>query len=144
LDNKTLNSFWLPSLTPEGKTDKLAKPSKVNKSPFRNPISLKSLTPLVLTPNPDVDQSGTGRYMCPTCKKSLNTVSGVSCIRTTGHVFCSTCMEKYIKKDMTCPITSSRFDEEDILQLESEGSSFSSRTGTKLVATTKGPVARFG
>jgi len=147
LSTETLNSYWLPELAPEAKQDILKKPSSVIKSPFGLPIKLKELVPLNLTPLPGFDDGGnrkTGRYICPLCKKSLNSVKGVCCLKVCGHVFCTGCYNTILKKDMSCPLSNITFEESDLLTLESEGSSFASRSGEKLIATTKTPVARFG
>jgi len=45
---------------------------------------------------------------------------------------------------MMCPLSNIIFIEDDVLQLESEGSAFASRSGEKLMAITKNPVARYG
>jgi nitric oxide synthase-interacting protein len=144
LSTTTLNSYWIPELAPEAKPDAVAKPSKILKSPFGKPIKLKELVSLTLTPIPDADPNQTGRYMCPLCKKCLNNVKGVCCLKSCGHVFCTTCFDSLLKKDMICPISNISFTEDEILNLESEGSSFACRSADKLIATTKNPVARFG
>lgn len=149
LSTSTLNSFWIPELAPQAKENALTKPSKILKSPFGFPIKLKDLVSLNLTPIPnDVNHDDsilkTGRYMCPLCKKSLNNVKGVQCLKSCGHVFCSTCVDTILKKDLVCPLSNTPFTEDEILSLESEGSSFAGRSGEKLMATTKNPVARFG
>eukprot|EP01125_Pyxidicula_operculata_P009467 TRINITY_DN311_c0_g1_i9.p1 TRINITY_DN311_c0_g1~~TRINITY_DN311_c0_g1_i9.p1 ORF type:complete len:277 (-),score=40.30 TRINITY_DN311_c0_g1_i9:52-882(-) len=139
-----LKSFWLPSLTPEHIKEKVEKPSKITKSPFGHPIKLKDLLEIKLTPiNGDDEKSkGTGLYMCPACNKSLNNVTGVCCIKTTGHVYCKGCMDTIIIKDLICPVTSTKFTEEDIMELEAEGSSFAGRSGEKLEATVVTPAPR--
>jgi len=147
--NSTLNSYWLPSLAPEAKPDLVKKPSRVIQSPFGHPIKVKDLVPLVLTPVPGIDEedpnhSKTGRYMCPLCAKSLNSVSGVVCIKPTGHVYCSTCMEKILLPEKICPQTGTKFDEDDLLHLKSEGSSYSGRKGDNHVVSVYTPVARIG
>jgi len=147
LSTTTLNSFWLPELAPQAKEALIKKPSKILKSPFGKPIKLKDLVSLNLTAIPDNDDPNlmkTGRYMCPLCKKSLNNVKGVCCLTGCGHVFCSGCVTTILKKDMMCPLSNIAFTDDEILNLESEGSSFACRTGEKLMATVKNPVARFG
>jgi len=147
LSTETLNSYWLPELAPEAKADVIPKPSKILKSPFGFPIKLKELVYLNLTPLPDLDDpsfSKTGRYMCPLCKKCLNNVNGVCCITGCGHVFCTTCYSTILKKDMICPLSNLPFTEDEILNLEAEGSSFAARSGSNLISTTKNPVARYG
>jgi len=120
-------------------------------SPSGHPIKLKDLVPLNLTPvpidekNPENEKKSdisTGRYMCPTCNKLLNNVTGVVCVMPTGHVFCIQCMETVIKKDMVCPISNLSFEESDLLSLQSEGSSFAGRSGKTLEAVKQTPAPR--
>jgi nitric oxide synthase-interacting protein len=145
LSNSTLNSFWIPELAPQAKETALSKPSKVLKSPFGHPIKLKDLVTLNLTLIPGSDDAiQTGRYMCPMCKKNLSNAKGVCCLKPCGHVFCSGCFNSILKKDMMCPLSNIIFNDDDVLNLESEGSAFASRSGDKLMAVTKNPVARYG
>jgi len=146
-----INNFWLPASTPTHVRTRLKRPSKVMTSPTGHPIKLKDLVPLNLTTaptdekNPDKEKKSditTGRYMCPTCNKLLNNVSGVICIVPTGHVFCAQCMENVIKKEMVCPISNLNFDESDLLVLQSEGSSFAGRSGMTLEAVKQTPAPR--
>jgi len=150
-----INNFWLPSATPIHITEKLKKPSKVILSPTGHPIKLKDLIPINLmlipkektTNNDDEekiinDRHLIARYMCPTCSKVLNNVSGVICITTSGNVFCKHCMDTVIKKDMIDPIANIHFDELDLLTLRHEGTSFSGRSGASLEAVKHTPAPR--
>lgn len=82
--------------------------------------------------------------MCPICNKTLNNVSGVFCVKTTGQVYCASCMDKVILPEMICPQTNTKFTKEDLLELKSEGSSFAGSKGEALVASVYTPVARIG
>jgi len=140
-----INNFWLPASTPAHVRTRLKKPSKIISSPSGNPIKLKDLVILNMTPTPNDEKSdliSTGRYMCPTCNKILNNVPGVVCLIPLGHVFCSQCMDNIIKKDMVCPLSNTSFEESDILQLQAEGSSFAGRSGQALEAVKQTPAPR--
>eukprot|EP01128_Nolandella_sp_AFSM9_P007582 TRINITY_DN4202_c0_g1_i1.p1 TRINITY_DN4202_c0_g1~~TRINITY_DN4202_c0_g1_i1.p1 ORF type:complete len:288 (-),score=64.64 TRINITY_DN4202_c0_g1_i1:94-957(-) len=144
--DKKMKSFWLTSETPDQVKAIAKRPSKVMKSPFGKPITMKQLVTLTLTKAKDQEESidNLGIYVCPTCLKSLNNVKGVVCITTTGTVCCQYCYDKVIKADKIDPTTSTTFTDDDILKLQAEGSSFASRAGDKAMATKKGEVARFG
>jgi len=153
-----INNFWLPSSTPTHVKTRLRKPSSVILSPKGNPIKLKDLVSLNLTPLPSDEKevkkdskekkvpqkqfSTNDRYMCPTCNKSLSNVPGVYCIKTNGNVFCQHCMDNVIKKDHICPLTNTLFTDEQLLKLESEGSSFACRSGNALEAVKVTPAPR--
>jgi len=148
---QSINNFWLPSATPQHITEKIKKPSKQILSPTGYPIKLKDLIPINLAPIPKDktedeekvnERFQKSRYMCPTCSKVLNNVNGVVCITTSGNVFCKTCMDTVIKKDMVDPISNTIFDELDLLNLQHEGTSFSGRSGTTLEAIKYTPAPR--
>jgi len=155
--SRTMNSFWLPSNTPEAKETLPIKPPKTIMSPFGHTINLKELVPLTLTltssPSASVNEEKElkqpptsiefNRYICPVCTKLLNQVVSIVAISTIGTVMCKDCMEKLVKKTMTCPQTSLSFEECDILPLQSQATPYAGRTGNQLEAKLKTPAPRF-
>ena len=69
----------------------------------------------------------------------------ICCVKTTGHVYCSMCMDRVILPEMVCPQTTMKFEKEDLLELKNEGSGYAgSKGGEDLVAQVYTPVARIG
>jgi nitric oxide synthase-interacting protein len=171
--DKNMKSFWLPSQSPEGVLERVEKPSKITRSPFGHPFSLKELVTLNLTeekkirkkekePQKDdknIDEKGgetekdkmdvnareSKSFICPVCLKSLNQVPAIFAVKTSGSVFCANCFNSVLKKDMIDPVTNTKFTQEDLIALEAEGTSFSSRTKERSEATSSSiPAPRFG
>jgi len=82
------------------------------------------------------------KFHCPSCLKLLNNVTGVYLIKVCGHVICLKCMENFVLPSESCIVCEHKFDKQDIIPLQSEGSSFSSRSGESLVPTVITPYAR--
>jgi len=80
------------------------------------------------------------KFLCLSCLKSLNNVQGVSMIKICGHVICTKCMKNFSSEN--CIVCDQQFDQNDVIVLQSEGSSFSSRSGESLIPTVITPYAR--
>ena len=94
---------------------------------------------IVLSPYPNPS------YICPVCLKSLNQVPGVFAVKGSGSVFCSNCFHSVLKKEMIDPKTNASFTLDDLVELEAEATSFSSRAKDKAEATRSDtPAPRFG
>lgn len=79
------------------------------------------------------------------CLKSLNQVQGIYAVKGTGSAFCANCFNTVLKKDMIDPITNTTFTKDDLVELETEGTSFSSRAKDRAEAKNSSiPAPRFG
>lgn len=105
------NSFWVPSKTPDSGKHILTKPDGVTRCPAtRVPLKLKDLFPLKVTTvkevgaSEDTEKLGgkSFRFACPCCKKTLTNAVKAIAIKSTGHVYCSNCIDLVVKPDKTC------------------------------------------
>jgi len=136
-----MKSFWLPSQSPDGLLERVEKPSKLTKNPFGDLLSVKELVTLNLKYESPTSKE---RFICPVCLKSLNSVSGVLALKNNGSVFCKPCYDTILKIDKIDPVSNTPFAADDVFELESEGTSFASRTGERSAARKTDTAPRFG
>ncbi|XP_053308513.1 nitric oxide synthase-interacting protein [Spea bombifrons] len=143
--NKTLPSFWIPSLTPESKTTLIKKPDKTVYCPMSGkPLKMKDLIPVKFTPvDGKVDRVGLinrqDRYVCAVTRDMLGNSVPCAVLRPSGAVVTMECVEKLIKKDMIDPINGEKLTEKDIIVLQRGGTGFSG-SGVQLNAKEARPV----
>jgi len=132
-DKKSLPSFWIPSLTPQAKSDTLKKPdSKVYCPLSGKPLRLKDLYPVKFTSLPSDDKrsliSKAARYICPVTHDLLGNSVPCAVLKPSGDVVTMDCVEKIIKKDWICPLTGKKLKESDIITMNRGGTGFSGAT----------------
>ncbi|PFX17835.1 nitric oxide synthase-interacting protein-like [Stylophora pistillata] len=143
-NDKNLQSFWVPSLTPEAKPTLLKKPDSKTYCPMSGkPLRIKDLIAVKLTPIDDGDDrpmvAKSERYKCAVTHDALGNSVPCAVLKNTGNVVTMDCIEKLIKKDMLCPFTGSKLKESDIIPLQRGGTGFAG-AGTQLEAKRAGPV----
>ena len=143
-NDKNLQSFWVPSLTPEAKPTLLKKPDTKTYCPMSSkPLKIKDLITVKLTPIDDGDDrpmvAKSERYKCAVTHDALGNSVPCAVLKNTGNVVTMDCIEKLIKKDMLCPFTGSKLKESDIIPLQRGGTGFAG-AGTQLEAKRAGPV----
>jgi nitric oxide synthase-interacting protein len=149
---KTLNpanhlpSFWVPSLTPEARPEIIAKPASYCLCPEEShPLRLKQLIKVNFESIKGVDREDPNkvhnvRYQCPVCSKAFTNVLKTSLLKKCGHVFCSPCVNNFVKENYKCFVCSKGFSESDVISLQCGGTGFSSH-GVSLEATKFSPCA---
>lgn len=142
--NKTLPSFWIPSLTPEAKPITVKKPDSHVRCPVTgNVLKIKNLIPVKFTPIVDPDDKSAlivkqNRYMCAVTHDVLGNTVPAAVLRTSNSVVTVECVEKLLKKDMIDPIDGKKMTEKDIIYLQMGGTGYAS-TNVKLEATFQKP-----
>ncbi|XP_065909228.1 nitric oxide synthase-interacting protein-like [Dysidea avara] len=140
-----LPSFWVPALTPDAKPTEIKKPDSKTYCPTSgSPLRVKDLVTVKFTPIADRDGKSSliskgVRYMCAVTHDALGNSVPCAVLRPSGDVVTLECVEKVIKKDMICPITSQKLKESDIIVMERGASGFAG-SGIKLDASKKGAV----
>eukprot|EP00794_Sanderia_malayensis_P009210 gene9210-10184_t len=127
---KNLPSFWIPSLTPQAKSDTLKKPENKVYCPLSGKsLRLKDLYPVKFTELPSDDKrsliSKEVRYICPVTHDLLGNSVPCAVLKPSGHVVTMDCVENIIKKDWICPLTGEKLKEDDIIQMNRGGTGFS-------------------
>ena len=121
-------SPWLAQYTPSAEPSKIKIPPKRPSSPFSGqPLRTKDLIPLDLLKE-DVsngNDSSLVRYLCPISKKTI-TSQKVVLIRSTGAYMLEECYNYIALKSLVCPLTSKKFDKDDVIQLVKPATSFAS------------------
>jgi len=164
---KILPCFWVPALTPDAGETKVAKPTGNTVCPEgRHHIRLKQLVPVRFTSTvqaiPDSPSSssssssdsharsaqeakhiatGTGRFMCPSCRRGLTNTAKLFVLAGCGHVLCATCSNTFCRKDKTC-VECGRMIlnvDTEIIPLQSGGTGFSAH-GAKDVKARVAPA----
>merc|ERR1719357_577983 len=67
-----------------------------------------------------------GRYMCPSCRKTLKNSTRSVLLRKCGHVFCEHCVKKFIVQSRQCMRCSKPVKDKDFIPLEVGGTGFAS------------------
>ena len=70
--------------------------------------------------------SRTERYICAVTRDVLFNTTPCAVLRPTGDVISMDYVDKFIKKDWTCPITGKKLKLKDIIELKRGGTGFSS------------------
>ena len=141
---KSLPSFWIPSLTPQASEEIVKKPDTKTYCPMsKKPLRLKDLIPVKFTLAPDEDKKSliakTERYICPVTHDVLGNSVPCAVLKPSGHVVTMKCVEKFIKKDWQCPITSKKLSQSDIIEMQRGGTGYVS-SGQQLEAKAYGPT----
>ena len=143
--DKSLPSFWVPSLTPQAEPTLLKKPDTKTYCPMSGkPLKIKDLVTVKLTPIDDKDDgrpmvAKSERYKCAVTHDALGNSVPCAVLKNTGHVVTMDCVEKLIKKDMLCPFTGAKLKDSDIIPLQRGGTGFAG-AGVQLEAKKAGPV----
>lgn len=143
--DKSLPSFWVPSLTPQAEPTLLKKPDTKTYCPMiGKSLKIKDLVAVKLTPIDDKDDgrpmvAKSERYKCAVTHDTLGNSVPCAVLKNTGHVVTMDCVEKLIKKDMLCPFTGAKLKDSDIIPLQRGGTGFAG-AGVQLEAKKAGPV----
>jgi len=128
---RVLPAFWLPSMAPEAKKTKVAKPDKTVYCPIsRKPLRVKDLIPVLWTEVKDPDNKKSmiareERYQCAVTGDTLYDSTYCAVLKPTGHVVTMECVEKIIKKDWVHPLTGQGLSEKDIIPIVRGATGFS-------------------
>ncbi|XP_060232908.1 nitric oxide synthase-interacting protein-like [Meriones unguiculatus] len=126
--DKSLPSFWIPSLTPEAKATKLEKPSRTVTCPMSGkPLRMSDLTSVRFTQLDHV--TGSERYVCAVTGDSLNNGTPCAVLRPSGAVVTLEYVERLIRKDMVDPVNGDKLTEGDIILLQLGGTGFAGSGG---------------
>jgi hypothetical protein len=63
--------------------------------------------------------------ICASCSKELINGTKLATIKVCGHVYCHVCLKKFILSACQCTVCSKKFKKRDLVDLSSEGTSFS-------------------
>ncbi|ORX90901.1 hypothetical protein K493DRAFT_379862 [Basidiobolus meristosporus CBS 931.73] len=130
-NKSALPSFWIPTLTPDSKSDTLepAKQQVMCTAAKPHPTNIKKLTPVVFTKSNEPDSKNPAGHMCPSCLKTLNNGMKISISKSCGHVLCKHCMDKFVKSTQKCFVCDKKCRPKDIVQLHSEGTGYAGGGG---------------
>ena len=141
--DKQLNSFWIPTLTPQSAREEISKPNKAINCPMSgNPISLKHLFKV------SFKTSGRDQFVCAVTGDNIGNSVPCAVLRPTGDVVTLECVDRLIRPglrdngEMTHPISGEVLEEKDIIKLKRGGTGFSG-SGVSLKASKKGPSLMF-
>jgi nitric oxide synthase-interacting protein len=120
-------AIWAPQFTPAALPEVIKEAPKRPPSPFSGrPLRSKDLIPVVLTKEEENNKGGqTMRYICPVTRKTITTQK-VVLIKTSGVLMLETALKELANPTMTCPLTGKKYKAEDVLELKSAASGFSS------------------
>jgi len=145
-EKSKLPSFWIPDLTPQAEKTKLEKPDMNVYCPMSGKvIRMKDLVTVKFRLAPVEDGksliSRKERYICAVSHDALFNSVPCAVIRPTGDVITMDYVERFIKKDWTCPITGKKLRKKDIIELQRGGTGFASAAeGQVLEAKQYGPA----
>ena len=126
--DKSLPSFWIPSLTPEAKKSEIKKPDSRVYCPLSGkPLKLKDLHPVKFTPMCNDSKSvitQTARYKCPVTHDILSNSVPCAVLKPSGDVVTMDCVKNIIQKDWMCPLTGRKLREDDIIEMKRGGTGF--------------------
>ena len=143
--DKQLNSFWIPTLTPQSAPEEISKPNKTIYCPMSgNPISFRDLVKVIFK----TSGGDTNQFVCAVTGDNIGNHVPCAVLRPTGDVVTLECVDKLIRLglkesgEMTHPISGEALEENDIIKLKRGGTGFSG-SGVTLKASKKGPSLMF-
>eukprot|EP00026_Physarum_polycephalum_P011194 Phypoly_transcript_11399.p1 GENE.Phypoly_transcript_11399~~Phypoly_transcript_11399.p1 ORF type:complete len:316 (+),score=61.30 Phypoly_transcript_11399:96-1043(+) len=126
----TLNSYWVPSLTPSAAPQLIKKPkTEVMCAEGNHPIRLKKLIKVKFSPvtaqieKSDPKHVHNHRYCCPICRRTLTDAPKAIVLKSCGHVICLGCSEKF-KNEKICTVCDTPFKSDHLILLQSGGTGF--------------------
>ncbi|CAG8457413.1 10311_t:CDS:2 [Paraglomus occultum] len=152
-----LPNFWLPSLTPSADPDEVQTiklRTVCTASDPEHPISIKAL---ITTKWTEVEDANSKSFVCPSCRRTLTNTIKISreyililagnsdfelvidavispaVMKPCGHVICSSCVDKFVKKSKKCFVCDVKCKDKDVIDMSGEGTGFASGGG-KVVA----------
>ncbi|CAG8483791.1 2739_t:CDS:2 [Paraglomus brasilianum] len=128
-----LPNFWLPSLTPSADPDEVQTiklRTVCTASDPEHPISIKAL---IATKWTEVEDANSKSFVCPSCRRTLTNTIKISLTKPCGHVICSSCVDKFVKKSKKCFVCDVKCKDKDVIDMSGEGTGFASGGG-KVVA----------
>jgi nitric oxide synthase-interacting protein len=142
--DKTLPSFWIPSLTPQSKPTELKKPDEKVRCPMSGkPLRYKDLIPIKFTPINDRDNRSVitkdARFVCAVSNDVLGNSVPCVVLKTSGNVVTLECFEKVIKTDMIDPTNGKQLTAKDVIPLQRGATGFAG-AGLTLEARKDGAV----
>jgi len=132
--NNNMNCFWIPDLTPENNPEQIKKTELhpqcyAGEKPHK--INIKKLIPVNFSIAKE-SLTSTGRkeiiYNCPCCVRTFTNGTRLIVLKNCGHVFCYDCKKKFLLKSQKCMLCEKKNKEKDMIELEREGTGFSSTT----------------
>jgi len=142
--DKSIPSFWIPTLTPQSKPTELKKPDEKVRCPMSGrPLRYKDLIPIKFTPINDRDNRSVitkdARFVCAVSNDVLGNSVPCVALKTSGNVVTMECFEKVIKKDMIDPTNGKQLTEKDVIPLQRGATGFAG-AGLMLEAKKDGAV----
>jgi len=80
------------------------------------------------------------RYICAVTRDVLSNTIPCAVLRPTGDVVTMTCVEKFVKKDWTCPISGKKLKPKDVIELQRGGTGYSAVGKEDLKGKAYGPT----
>ncbi|KND03892.1 uncharacterized protein SPPG_01346 [Spizellomyces punctatus DAOM BR117] len=136
--DKSLPSFWIPSLTPDAKPLIIQAPKMetvCTASEKHHPVTVKKLVEVKFT----LAKGNEDQYICPACLKTFTNGSKIVVLKTCGHTFCKGCCSRFVKPTRKCHQCEVKCKEKDIVELSGEGTGFVGSGGK--VESSKATVA---
>ena len=144
-NDELVNSFWIPSLTPQAFKEKVPKPDKSTYCLMSgNPLSIRDLISVRFKPL----KGEVNRFECAVTGDILGNSVPCSVLKPTGDVVTTECVNKLIRPDlkeigeMIHPISGETLEECDIIKLQRGGTGFAG-CGVQLNASKKAPSLMF-
>lgn len=126
-------------MTPDALQTVVKKPSSEIKCPEGDhPVRLKQLIKLSFSVTKSTEEKH--RFQCGVCSKTLTNAVKTVALRRCGHVICGTCAGP-IKKEGLCPMCSQKFNDGDVIPLQTGGTGYAGSLGEKLTAKVVTPTA---
>jgi nitric oxide synthase-interacting protein len=124
---RALASFWVPSLTPDHREERLERPSQETICPENpHPLRVRQLVRVRLQEiQPAAGGAGVGagggrqpRYECPVCRKALTNALRLGLLRSCGHLLCLVCAQNFVAREGRCFSCQTPCREKDIVPLQ--------------------------
>lgn len=121
-------SFWVRENQLTAKAKDLEKPSMATKCPMTGKkLKMKDLIPVKLERIDEKGQEQRGMFCCAVTKRAIVHQQAIL-LKPSGIVVDELCLKDIVKPSMTCPVTSKRLIESDLIKLRRGGSGFSSHS----------------